>query len=430
MELTEPTLANLLAGIDRILSRGFGYRMLVGATGQGTRLLRDDPEEPLPLAEMIRITNSRHVRIWWSLNPPSEPMDLLFCAHRSTNTEDSTPAPGDLRFDPRDNRGTPSDEEWPSSDEEPNSDGHQPESSAAAAKRTTSSRTTRSRNTTKKTGRTHRINWADVGESEPESDVAADRGLDLANGAIPAPDSGPTSSPGKQASVPCANLGTRVLSSSRQRGQGTDLKKAPRTPANNSGKRNLAVMQEADEPYSSDESPEPQRKVARQVGAMDAGIEVEPDTLDGELNLSPLPADRPGPPNSPPPLTSNPGHASSPSEHAEARRSAEHLLMLASGGEQPVNTLATQVGTPGRIHSPSDPATSDVSADIPAAGEAGRELSPAADSPTDPSAYSTPGKFRLRLPGFSSILLARSTVVPPAETGVGSPLKSVSVLAH
>jgi len=103
---------------------------------------------------------------------------------------------------------------------------------------------------------------------------------------------------------------------------------------------------------------------------MDASIEVEPDTLDGELNVSPLPADRPGPPNSAPPLTPNPGHASSPSEHAEATRSAEHLVMLASGGEQPVNTLATQVGTPGRIHSPSDPATSDVSADIPAAGQA------------------------------------------------------------
>jgi len=103
IELTEPTLVNLLAGIDRILSCGFGYRMLVGATGQGTRLLQDDPEEPLRLAEMIRITNSRHVRIWWSLNPPSEPLDLLFRAHRSTNTEDSTPAPGDLRFDTRDN---------------------------------------------------------------------------------------------------------------------------------------------------------------------------------------------------------------------------------------------------------------------------------------------------------------------------------------
>jgi len=120
MELTEPTLANLVGGIDRILSRGFIYRMRVGATGQGTHLQQDDPEEPLPLAEIIRITNSRHLPRWWSLNPRSEPMDLLFCAHRSTNTEDSTPAPGDLRFDPRDNRGTPSDEEWPRCDEELN----------------------------------------------------------------------------------------------------------------------------------------------------------------------------------------------------------------------------------------------------------------------------------------------------------------------
>jgi len=54
------------------------------------------------------------VRIWWSLNPPREPMNLLFCAaHRSTHTEDSTPAPGDLRFGPRDNWGTASHEEWP-----------------------------------------------------------------------------------------------------------------------------------------------------------------------------------------------------------------------------------------------------------------------------------------------------------------------------
>jgi len=104
--------------------------------------------------------------------------------------------------------------------------------------------------------------------------------------------------------------------------------------------------------------------------------------------------------------------------------------MLASGGEQPVNTMPTQVGTPGRHHFPSDQATSDVFADIPAAGEAGQQLSPAANYPTDPSAYSTPSKFRLQLPGFSSILLASSTVVPRAEIGVGSPLKFISVLAH
>jgi len=85
---------------------------------------------------------------------------------------------------------------------------------------------------------------------------------------IPGPDSRPTSSPGKQVSVACANLGTCVMSSSRQRGLETDLKNAPWTPANNTGKRNLAGMQEADEPYSLDQSQEPQRKVAYQVGGL------------------------------------------------------------------------------------------------------------------------------------------------------------------
>jgi len=126
-------------------------------------------------------------------------------------------------------------------------------------------------------------------------------------------------------------------------------------------------MQEADEPYGLDRSPEPQSKVARQVGAIDAGIEVELDTPDGEHNLSRQLADRPSQTNSPSPFTPNPGHhhASVSSELAEARRSAAHLLMLASGAEQPVNTLPTQVDTPGRSHSPSDPRTGDVCADIP-----------------------------------------------------------------
>jgi len=191
-------------------------------------------------------------------------------------------------------------------------------------------------------------------------------------------------------------------------------------------------MQEANEPYGSDGSPGPKRKVACQVGAIDAGIEVEPDTRDGEHNLSWQLADRTSSTNSPTLFTPNPGHhhASAASEQVEANRSAAHHLMLASGAEQPVNTLATQVNTPGRIHSPSEnPHTGDVCADIPTAQEVGRELSPPADSPTPSSAYSTPGKFWLQLPGFSSILLARSAAVP-AETAVGSPLKSVSVLAH
>jgi len=235
MELTEPTFPNQLAGIDKTMALGVGLHMLIGAMRQGTRWLQDDLEEPLPLAEMIRITNTRLVRIWWYMNPPSEPMNLLFCCHRRNDREDSTPPPGEIRFGPRDNRGPPpdaSDDGSASSNDEQSSDGYQPESSAAAAKRTTSTRTPRSGNTTKRTRRTHRINWVDVGESEPES---SDR----------------------QTSIPRANLGTRVWRSSRQGERETDLKKASRMPANNSGKRNLAVMREADEPYGSDRSPEP-----------------------------------------------------------------------------------------------------------------------------------------------------------------------------
>jgi len=234
MELTQSTFPNLLAGIDKTKAPGVGFRMHIGVTRQGTHLLQDYPEEPLPLAEMIRITNSGLVRIWLSLNAPSEQMDLLFCCHRRNDTEDSTPPLIEIRFAPRDNRGPPldaSDDASAGSDDGQSSDSGQPESSAVATKRTTSTRITRSGNTTKKTGRIHHINWADVGELEPES--------------------------GTQASFPRANSGTRVLRFSRQGEQETDLKKASLTPANNPGKCNLAVMQEADEPYSSDGSLEP-----------------------------------------------------------------------------------------------------------------------------------------------------------------------------
>jgi len=114
-------------------------------------------------------------------------MDLLFCSHHSTNKEESTPACGDLGFHTGDNQGTAADQGWFGRDKRLNSDRHQRESSAVAAKRTISSSTTRSVNTTKKTGRTHHIKWVDFGDSESESDVAPDRGLDFGNGPIPAP---------------------------------------------------------------------------------------------------------------------------------------------------------------------------------------------------------------------------------------------------
>jgi len=119
------------------------------------------------------------------------------------------------------------------------------------------------------------------------------------------------------------------LRSSRQGERETDLKKASWMPANNSGKRNLAVMQEADEPYGSDGSLGPQRKVAHQVGAIDARIEVKPDTRDREHNLSWQLADRTSPTNSPSLFTPNlcHHHASAPSGQAEPRRSASAKII-------------------------------------------------------------------------------------------------------
>ena len=71
-KMTEPTLQNVRDGIDSILERGHGYRALVGATKQGTGLLYEDPEQPLPLAEMIPISTDVHVRTWWAMNTQSE----------------------------------------------------------------------------------------------------------------------------------------------------------------------------------------------------------------------------------------------------------------------------------------------------------------------------------------------------------------------
>jgi len=63
MEMTEPTMRNVFLCIDRVLARGYRYCLLVGATRHGTRMLLDDAEELLPVAEMISIRNSRHVRM-------------------------------------------------------------------------------------------------------------------------------------------------------------------------------------------------------------------------------------------------------------------------------------------------------------------------------------------------------------------------------
>jgi len=103
MRITGPTMGNLFVCIVGVLALEYRYRLLIGATRQGTRMVLNDHEERLLVAEMISIGTSRHVHMWWSINAPSQDMDLLFCGH-GTCREDGTPPPGAINFGPHDNR--------------------------------------------------------------------------------------------------------------------------------------------------------------------------------------------------------------------------------------------------------------------------------------------------------------------------------------
>ena len=70
--MTALTLQNMRDGIDSVLECGQRYRVLVGAMKQGTSLLNTDPEQPLPLPEMIPMSTDAHIRTCWAMNPQSE----------------------------------------------------------------------------------------------------------------------------------------------------------------------------------------------------------------------------------------------------------------------------------------------------------------------------------------------------------------------
>ncbi|PWW78847.1 hypothetical protein C7212DRAFT_340392 [Tuber magnatum] len=99
-----------LSAFGRVVAHVVGYRHLIGTKRYGTILLLDNLEEPLPISEMIPILSSRHVRIWWGLSPPNEPMDFLFRCHRDPG-DPGTPPPHGQPYGNRNNRGTPDKEE-------------------------------------------------------------------------------------------------------------------------------------------------------------------------------------------------------------------------------------------------------------------------------------------------------------------------------
>jgi len=98
LEMAEPTFDIVLEEMDRVRECRYGYRVLVGATREGTQILGYEPDEPLPLREMVPLPSDRDVRIWRSTNMLNEIMNLLLYGYRQTADKDKTPSPVILSF--------------------------------------------------------------------------------------------------------------------------------------------------------------------------------------------------------------------------------------------------------------------------------------------------------------------------------------------
>jgi hypothetical protein len=102
-------------------------RYLIGATGEGATSLQQDPEEPLPLRQLIFLNKDDDVRAWFLANNGHHPLDLMVLESRPDDGEDldETPEPpnGTFPFFDRDvwddsvgaeedARATQEEEEW------------------------------------------------------------------------------------------------------------------------------------------------------------------------------------------------------------------------------------------------------------------------------------------------------------------------------
>jgi len=294
LEMAEPTFDKVLEEIDRVLERGYRFWVLVGATREGTQMLRNDSDEPLPFGEMVLLLSDRDFRIWWSTNTLNEPMDLLFYGHRQTADEDETPSPVSLSFSCRNNRG-PSPDKSQSSDDS-SEDGMNLESSAAAAKR--GIRSTRT-NSMKKTQMVRRSGPADVDERVSDDNCFSVVSADPASAAIGASPPNSIPSPDKQSSYTCANLNQRGLRPRQQTRRETNIKQVPEVATctvNSNGKRDRTAMAESDEPNRPANSVEPPRKIVGTVPTIPPTVMVEQERPHREANQSPLPTVRLSPP--------------------------------------------------------------------------------------------------------------------------------------
>ena len=75
-------------------------RYVIGATGEGTLSLRQKPEKPLPLRQLIFLYTNNDILAWLLANHGQDPLDLLVVESRHDDEEDGaqTPEPANGRY--------------------------------------------------------------------------------------------------------------------------------------------------------------------------------------------------------------------------------------------------------------------------------------------------------------------------------------------
>jgi len=75
-------------------------RYLIDATGEGAARLRQDPEDPLPLRQLIFLNRDDDIRVWFLTNSGQDPLDIMVIESRLEDGEDQdeTSAPPNGRY--------------------------------------------------------------------------------------------------------------------------------------------------------------------------------------------------------------------------------------------------------------------------------------------------------------------------------------------
>jgi len=73
---------------------------LIGATGEGAAMLRQKPDDPLPLCQLIFLHRNNNICAWFLANKGHDPLDLMVLkSHREDGEDlDQTPEPPNRRY--------------------------------------------------------------------------------------------------------------------------------------------------------------------------------------------------------------------------------------------------------------------------------------------------------------------------------------------